>query len=346
MPQETNRIISDSALIDTRPIEARQRDYRADDFMAAGVEAAFDNPKPTSVPATLYNQWYAGSCVLHGFYTQLEYEGVVPPTGMSQLRAYRKRVNYPQPGTGADDGYKKIKEGQSPNAEFPTPTGCTEAMATAMQLVVGDKIIGGFKYYGFTDYSLVPAAVSAGKAVAIFIYATEDEWSQEYVTVRTPNLSIVDAYVRHCVCIIPKGDFTENGQKWLAVQDSAKFGGRHLRYVSLDFFLKRCYYASQVFKDDSVPPIPPFKYTFTKQLKYQSARNDANEVRNLQKALQFLKRSDGQTYMAVGVFGPFGPKTKTALGLFQTDHGITDADGQGTNFGPMSRAALNAELNK
>lgn len=82
----------------------------------------------------------------------------------------------------------------------------------------------------------------------------------------------------------------------------------------------------------------PIKYTFSKQLKYGMPESD--EVNRLQKALQDLG------YMKVGVFGPFGPQTRAALGKFQTDHGITDPDGQGTNFGPQTRNALNAALSK
>ncbi len=93
-------------------------------------------------------------------------------------------------------------------------------------------------------------------------------------------------------------------------------------------------------------PPEEFSYTFSKKLRYDDPKNDAAEVHKLQEALQFLKRADGQPYLKVGVFGPFGPQTKTAFGLFQTDHKITDPDGQGTNFGPQSRAVMNQELLK
>lgn len=92
-----------------------------------------------------------------------------------------------------------------------------------------------------------------------------------------------------------------------------------------------------------VPP-PTFHYTFTKQLTFNGAQNDAAELHALQEALQVVKNKQGLPYMKVGVFGPFGPQTKAALGKFQTDHGIHDVDGQGNDFGPSSRAALNAAL--
>ena len=82
----------------------------------------------------------------------------------------------------------------------------------------------------------------------------------------------------------------------------------------------------------------PFVYTFTKQLTFNGTANDPAELQNLQGALQHLG------YMTKGVYGPFGAQTKAALGAFQTAHGIQDVDGQGTDFGPSSRAALNAAL--
>lgn len=350
-------IHSSGALPDTRPAEAKAKDFPGNHLIAAAV-ATFQNAKPTVLGATEYDQWYVGDCVLHGFYTQLEYEGIVPasPEGMSQLRAYRKRANYPEAGTGAVDGYTKIKQGQSKNADAPTTPGMTEDMASAMPLIVGDKLIPEFNYYEFAGLNhytdkreandAAVMAVAGGKAVSIFIYATNDEWSREYVEATDPNVSILNAYIRHCVCIMPKGDFTENGKQWLAVHDSAKFGGRHLRYISMDFFIKRAFYAGQVFKKGDVPAPIAFHYTFTKPLKFQSTKNDPAEVHALQQALQYLKRADGSHYMVPGTFGPYGPATRTAVGLFQTDQKITDPDGQGTNFGPKSREAMNAALSK
>lgn len=92
-------------------------------------------------------------------------------------------------------------------------------------------------------------------------------------------------------------------------------------------------------------PVPPqtFHYTFTKQLTFGSTTNDLGEVKALQQALQFLKAKNGQPYMKVGVFGPFGPQTATALALFESEHGIVDPV-PGHNFGPKNRAEMNALL--
>lgn len=248
------------ALIDSRPHEKRIKDYKAEEVLTASAVSVFDNKQVKQLTATEYNQWYTSSCVFHAFYTQLEYEGILPAP-MSQLRGYRKRVNYPQEGSIAVDAYDKIKSGQSPLADAPVVPYHTEKMANDMKYVLGNKIVPDFNYFSITDYTQVPREVASGKAVTIFIYATQEEWSREFVDIIEDDMGILDskAEVRHAVCLIPKGDFTKNKKQWLSVHDSAKFGGRHLRYITYEFLLKRAYYASKVVKAGELPPVqlPP-----------------------------------------------------------------------------------------
>lgn len=243
------------ALPDTRPAEAKKKDYLADEIAVAGAVVPFTRERIKKLTATVYNQWGTSSCVPHGFLTQLEYEGIVSPNqNISRLRAYRKRVNYPSPGSIASNMYDAIREGQS--NDFDTPVEFTEQKANAMPFVKGLKLLKDFNYYTFTDYSKVAAAVASGKAVSVFIYATKKEWSREYVDIFTPNLTIGQSEVSHCVTLIPGGDFTEDGREYFSVHDSAWFGGRALRYMPHDFFLKRAFYAGQVFPKGELPPAP------------------------------------------------------------------------------------------
>lgn len=95
----------------------------------------------------------------------------------------------------------------------------------------------------------------------------------------------------------------------------------------------------------ALPPLTvSFHYTFTKQLTFGGVSNDSTELHAMQQALQYLKDSTATPYMKAGVFGPFGPQTKAALGRWQTDNGISDPNGQGVDFGPRSRAVMNAAL--
>jgi hypothetical protein len=257
-----NKIVSRDALEDTRPVELRANDYSTEEVATASAVTPFKHKRPTKLKATEFNQYYAGSCVPHAFLTALEYEGIATPD-ISRLRAYRKRSNYPQAGSIGVDMFNKIRAGQS--NDFPTPKGFTEAMATAMPYVEGVKIIKDFTFYQYIDKKTgallleqVPADVAIGKAVPIFIYATEDEWSRQYVEVGNEPVTLENAYVRHAVCIVPEGDFKEKGKRWLTVQDSAKFGGRGMRYVEYDkFFLTRTYFASKVYATGTLPAPEP-----------------------------------------------------------------------------------------
>lgn len=81
---------------------------------------------------------------------------------------------------------------------------------------------------------------------------------------------------------------------------------------------------------------------FMRQLRYKMG--ESFEVTNLQRALQTLKDKNGNPYMKPGVFGPYGPQTRDAVGRFQTEHGITDPDGQGMNFGPKTMKSMDEAL--
>lgn len=333
MAKTTEKIISQDALIDTRPDALKQHDYSRDELLTAGAEAVtpFQNDRPKKITIQEFNQWYVGSCVPHGFWTQLIYKGLVPKGKMPAfLRSYRKRSNYPGGGSIGSDMYDKIRDGQS--FDFPTPEKFREAAANAMPYIKGDKVIGDFRYYQYIDKATgkltpekIPADVALGEPVAIFIWATDAEWSQEYVEIKTANYPLDgNSEVRHCVCLIPKGDFTYKKKQWLAVQDSAKFGGRGLRYISYDFLLKRSYFAARVeatgaAPDPVIPPVvvPPVVIPAPtgKPLVAVELGDKGEDVRRLQKFL-----IDDGKLEAQYLTGTYGALTAKAVLWWQLEH--------------------------
>jgi len=274
-------IIPNGALFDARPNKERDKDYNSREI-AGGISRPFRNKKITQLTATKYSQEFTSSCVPHAFYTQLEYEKIVKPSpeGKSQLLAYRKRTNYPFEGSAAVDLYNQIISGQSPHFSATVRKGHTEKEANSLPLLAGQKELTLFEFFEITDYRNIARTVASGKAVVVFIYATLDEWSQEYVTIKEPGLNSWKAAVRHAVCLIPDGDFVENGVNWLSVHDSAAFGGRHLRYISAQFLEERAYYASQVYKKGTMPnPIPPTTPLPVIDCQF---KDSSNAVKNLQ----------------------------------------------------------------
>lgn len=256
---DEDRIVLNAAI----PAEAPKSAYKDEELpLPAGAASItpFKHKRPTKLGVTDFNQWYTSSCVFHAFLTALEYMGIITKeTLKSQLRAYRKRINYPNEGSIGYDAWDQIRSGVSPLADFPTPEKMRESAANAMKLVMGDPVLKDkFNYFDITDYSRIATYVASGKAVPIFIYATEDEWEKEYVDIEDDNLQIQNAQVRHAITIMPEGDFTEDGVQRFAVHDSAKFGKRGLRYLSLEFVLKRCYYAARIeSKADPIVVEPP-----------------------------------------------------------------------------------------
>lgn len=343
------KIVSIDALEDTRPVVLKEKDYSTEE-LASDTAAAikpFQNERPLKVTATEYNQWYVGSCVPHGFWTQLEYEGIIDKSfNPSQLRSYRKRSNYPAPGSNGVDMYLKIQEGQS--NDFPTPEKFREAQATAMPLIVGTKQIKDFKFFQYLDkatfkilYDAIPVDIALGKAVTIFVYASDDEWSQRYVEAKD-EVSIGSAEVRHCVCVIPKGDFTKDGKRWLTVQDSAKFGKLGMRYLEFDtFFKSRVYFAAKVYLTEAIPkpePVPTPKPTVACQL------NDKNAA---VLALQNFLIQEGKL-KAEYATGFYGALTAKAVLWWQLENWnkFTSTipellDLGGKNWGPQSISIIN-----
>ena len=253
------------ALIDTRHPKERIKDYVRDEIMLASSGVPYTNQRPTEVGATVYNQYQTSSCVAHAVATALEYEGIITAqTAVSQLQLYRKRLNYPNSGAHGYDLFDKLKLGQTKYKDSPTPVNASEIFANTLPLLLGAKFLKDFSYFNYSDgrtankalSEYVPDDVHNGKAIVIFIYASNAEWRKEYVE-PTANVTLYTAPVRHAVVLIPRGDFTQNGKRWLAVHDSAHFGGRYLRYISEEFLEKRVYWGATIVKKDTPTPPPP-----------------------------------------------------------------------------------------
>jgi len=281
-----NKIKLDSALIDTRPDVEKRKDYTTDEIAGSSSVTPFQHDKIKKLTATIYNQYGTSSCVPHALLTMLEYDGILT-NPISQLRAYRKRINYPSEGSNGVDMMDKIIAGQS--NDLPTPKNATEKFANALPLIDGLNLLPNFKYYQHLDGNRkikkgeIINDVASGKAITIFIYATLSEWSREYVTIRTEGLDPYKARVRHAVVLVPKGDFTDkNGVEWLAVHDSSEFGRIHLRYISKEFLMKRVFFSIKAVKDNDLE-IP--KITTKSKIKECQQGDRSNNVQALQKFL-------------------------------------------------------------
>ena len=339
---DENLIVSNAAI----PAEAPKTQYKDDELASATVEEVkpFLHDRVRELKASVFNQWYTSSCVFHAFLTALEYLGIITKEQVkSQLLAYRKRMNFPNEGSIAYDAWEVIRNGVSPYKDGPTLEKMSEAAANAMKIVAGLPILKDlFNHFEITDYRRIAGYVAAGKPVPVFIYATRDEWAREYVEIQNEDLSISDASVRHAVCLIPKGDFEKNGIEYFSVQDSAKFGNRHLRYVPQEFIMKRCYYAARLEKKDA--PIIVEPPVVDRIPDVPCKLNDKGEA---VLALQRFLFDQGKL-KAEYITGFYGPLTAKAVLWYQLSkwEKFTSTipellDLKGESWGPQSIATLN-----
>ena len=314
-------------LDDPRSDEDKEQDYlheeRASAY-AAPIPDSFSNPKITESPYPIENQWRTSSCVPHGTTLALGIErkadGDEVYSRLSPLFTYRLRSNYGREGSSLPEMLSLGKKYGAPLfATLPTRTGMTEAQANALvlsgQAYTEAEIYRGLEYYSLEeprDFEAIAAIAQQGHGVPILIYATYDEWAREYPVVLNPKLNPLYAQVRHCVCVLPKSGFWENGTRYVVIQDSAHFGGKSLRYVSEAFIKARCYGAGYW---DTVQFIGSGKrprYTFTKPLRVGSS---GPEVQVMQQLL-----------IAEGVLpvdcatGYFGGRTLAGVRAFQNKY--------------------------
>lgn len=278
-------------LDDPRTQAQKDQDYSHEERVMATIASQFSNAKITTPTYFPENQWYVGSCVPHGVGLGLAIERQNDTGAYARLAwlfPYRLRSNYPDPGCYPQEIFDLYKKYGAPlYAMLETKIGMTEAQASAIvltqQMYTEAEIFRGLEYYmlknTYNDIDELARIAQLGHGVPITIFATTAEWSKTYVTVDNPNLLYKDATVSHEVCVLPHSGFTENGIKYVAIQDSAWFGNIVLRYLPENFVQKRVRIAGYWDTVTIIGNGPKPKFTFTKVLKYGAV---SEEVRQMQ----------------------------------------------------------------
>lgn len=334
---------------DPRPEAEQALDFAHEERVFGTATSPYGPDEIGKSPYFYENQWYVGSCVPHGVGLGLGIERKAD-TGeyvrISQLFAYRQRPGYPYAGTYLQamfDAYKK--NGAPLFSTLPTLPGMQEADATAIKLTTQQyneaAIYKGLEYYtikNYNDIDTLATVAAQGHGVPIILFATEDEWSQTYPRIFVPDLTWMEAYVRHCVCILPNSGFMLQGKKYVAVQDSAWFGGITLRYLPEDFIQARVVGAGYWDTVATFAGGPYPKHTFTRSL---SLGATGPEVVALQKLLIAEKLLPPDL-----ASGTFAGRTLAGLHAFQNKHASEilvplNLDKPTDTFGSMSIAVAN-----
>lgn len=306
--------------IDPRPPEAAQHDYLHEERVTppGAPVNPFSFPKITVSPYPTTDQRRTQSCVPHGVGLALAIERKAD-TGYYQSVAamfpYRLRSNFPAEGSYPQEMFNIYRNTGAPALEeMPTPS--TEAEANALGITDAQrkdaKLFAGKNYFTIqvpNNIETLATIAAQGHGVPICLYATYSEWAQEYPKILVPGLVRENAPIKHEVCVLPNSGFIESSVRYVAIQDSALFGGFSLRYLSEDFIRDRVFNGGYWDTVNVVGSGPRPTFHFTLPL---SAGVSGAEVKNMQLLLisEGLLASDCAT-------GLLGGLTLAAIRAFQ-----------------------------
>lgn len=332
---------------DTRPPEEKEKDYLSEERRFIQTSDPFGNPQIKESPYPYLNQLSTSECVPHAITLALAIERKNDTGNFSLLSPtfiYRLRANYAKAGSAPQDIFNLLKKYGAPLYDtLPTPQ--VESQANAVTLTTDmyseAEIFKGLSpYYSLgkpNDIAAIAKIAQEGHAVPITVFATEEEYARQYPAILIPNLTYSQAEVQHEICVLPYSGFMKDGIKYVAIQDSAWFGGWKVRYLSEAFIKARCYGACYWVSVNVLGSGPRPKWLFTKSLTIGSKGTDVLMLQRLLISEGFLPNDLGSGY--------FGGHTRAGVKAFQMrykDEILTPAGLTPTGyFGTLSMAVAN-----
>lgn len=324
-PQKQNL----GALIDTRTLDERAKDYHVKEVVASVASVDWKEIEPALVRNFgVQNQNQKSDCVAE---SRRKLNRIIFKVNrgldldFSAVELYRRRVNYPSPGMQAVDVMSLCRNGgMTLNVLEPSEPLDTEEKANAVVLKPHNADIGKvFSIHNeviFTPGDMVTPAGTiqvSRKGIMTWYFFTADEWSKQVPTINKPlSLYSADALHHSVVAVEPA---LYNGQKGWWIEDSAHFGGISRRFITEDFHKARNTWASY--------PVN-FKFEVGETLR---PRYD-DSTRSLQECLRY----EGLFPTNVDLTGFYGPITTQAVKDFQKKYGFEQI---GT-VGPLTRTKL------
>lgn len=224
---------------------------------------------------------------------------------------YRSRSNYPAGGMWTQDlgnVYKKV--GTTLEEKDISQYQNEDQLNRDISVDTPEKIIGYFQPSIPKNIDQIAAAIEQYKHCVVVVHANHDEW------ISIPEFKDLPIDFGHGICAVDY--FLYKGKKCILLEDSTghfnSFDGSGQRLLTEDFVSKRV--------DGAISFIINSTFKFLLDLKVGSR---GIEVKKLQERLE------------VKIDGIFGPKTKDALMVFQTNFHLK-SDGI---VGPKTREVLN-----
>lgn len=337
------------ALLDTRPPEAKAKDWQQKEVVAAAAVPQWtEKPQAQWRKFPIFNQDGSGSCVMQ---TECKEMGIMRSlkdgvyVHFSVADGYQRRSNRPGSGMIADDARKIAAQGITLEVLAPSQN-MSDAQLDSEQVEQYKRDVGTVfavpNHLALAAGSIdqIASTIQAtGKGVMVWFYFLINEWTERPQVLDSGLQLGEDRALKHSVTAV---DFTLQGnEKCLIIEDSwgSSYGMAGQRVITESFLKQRNWFADYLvnFKfDQQATPKPQHTFLVDMQL------GDTNaEVKALQDCLKF----DGEFPLNADSTGYFGPITQKAVQDYQVKHGVVGAGDPGYGrCGPKTRGALNAQF--
>ena len=368
------------AELDTRPEEAKQKDFSQVETVASVADVAWVEKKPSEWRKFLkQDQDGSGSCVMQTIRKLASVLLHLKENVIVEFSAafYQNRSNRPDGGMIGVEAFEIWRKEGVPLEVFVESDHKNDA---EMDAVVIDgykkdvaKVFRIANHVGLPngDFDRLASTLQVtGKAIMVWFYFTSSEWKAgldkdddfSIPEIKTPSLTI-SAGSRHSIAALEPVLY--KGKEYILCEDSALFGGVSRRLISREFFTKRNWFTRYPttfqFQDQTQPaptpeptPVPNKpKYTFTKALEFipLNAQGNISDIakHETQKvdvvALQDILRYEGFFPANVSSTGYYGAVTAKAVYNYQVKHAVAGMDElnslAGKRVGTKTIASLN-----
>lgn len=336
MPNEQD-IFQSGAVVDTRPEEAKLKDFKFEELVAAVNPVTWiEKSQSEWRKFPIFNQDGSGSCVaqtlakLLGILYWLK-NGVY--VHFSATHIYQQRINKPAGGMNGVDAFNIATKGVTLEELVPSQN-MNDSQMDGIVIPQYKKDVGAiFKIPNYVslpikDIDTIASVIeTTKKAVMVWFYFKRDEWTDRPI-ILYPNLDLNGSdTVRHSISAV---DYTlVGGKKSLIIDDSwgTSFGIAGQRTIDEDFFKARNWFAAYpiafVFDDQSLPqpqpsPIPTPgkpKHTFVEVLLFGQTSEHV-------KVLQDILKYEGLYPTNVTSTGFYGAISARAILQWQKKHAV------------------------
>lgn len=342
---------------DWRPQQEKARDFTNDEF--GSTSEVEWKPKKRFRKFTPRDQVQSSSCGAQSAAKIAEINEAIE-TGdvivFSATPLYRSRTNFPNPGMTIVDVLKSISKEERliPEKKVVSQKIGEEEMNTMkFSFTEADKkfakkhMASGYEFITKITIDTIAEKIAQGKGVLLMLYFSKIPGANEYwkykpeISVLNLNLYDDNTTSRHYVVAVDY--FTEDGVKYLIIEDSAgpKTAKNGQRILSQEFVEKRCYGAGYSI-DKKNEEVDKPHYVFSKTLTFGLRNN--NEVKELQKILQYEgllpTHVDGKELP----LGNYLAQTAYAVLQFQKKYKVASDEEldrlRGMTLGPKTRAKL------